>query len=77
MKLIGSKTSPYVRKVRVILAEKGLPFEFVEDNVWSAETKMSQFNPLVKVPALLLDDGRPVYDSVVICEYLDALPGGP
>ena len=76
MKLIGSKTSPYVRKVRVILAEKALPFEFVEENVWSADTKMAQFNPLVKVPALLLDDGRPIYDSVVIAEYLDSMPGG-
>jgi glutathione S-transferase len=76
MKLIGSKTSPYVRKVRVILAEKQLPFEFVEENVWAADTKMAQFNPLVKVPALLLDDGEPVYDSVAIAEYLDALPGG-
>ena len=77
MKLIGSKTSPYVRKVRVILAEKSIACEFVEENVWAADTKMAQFNPLVKVPALLLDDGEPVFDSVVIAEYLDALPGGP
>lgn len=77
MKLIGSKTSPYVRKVRVILAEKNLPCEFVEENVWAADTKMAQFNPLVKVPALLLDDGKPIFDSGVITEYLDALPGGP
>jgi glutathione S-transferase len=76
MKLVGSRTSPYVRKVRVILAEKNLPFEFAEENPWSAETKMAQFNPLVKVPALLLDDGRPIYDSAVIAEYLDSLPGG-
>jgi glutathione S-transferase len=76
MKLIGSKTSPYTRKVRVILAEKNLACEFVEENVWAADTKMAQFNPLVKVPALLLDDGEPLYDSAVIAEYLDALPGG-
>ena len=76
MKLIGSKTSPYTRKARIILAEKKLPFEFVEENVWAADTKMAQFNPLVKVPALLLDDGEPIYDSAVIAEYLDALPGG-
>lgn len=75
MRLIGSKTSPYVRKVRVILAEKALPHEFVEDNVWSPESKVPQFNPLVKVPALVLDDGEAIYDSVVIAEYLDTLPG--
>lgn len=76
MKLIGSRTSPYTRKVRVILAEKNLACEFAEENVWAADTKMAQFNPLVKVPALLLDDGEPIYDSAVIAEYLDALPGG-
>ena len=75
MKLIGSKTSPYVRKVRVILAEKSIEVAFVEDNVWSPETKVTAFNPLTKVPTLVLDDGEPIYDSRVIAEYLDTLPG--
>jgi glutathione S-transferase len=75
MKLIGAKTSPYVRKVRVILAEKSVAFEFVEENVWAADTKVSTFNPLTKVPTLVLDDGEPLYDSAVIAEYLDTLPG--
>ena len=75
MKLIGSKTSPYVRKVRVILAEKALAVEFVEDNVWSPDTGVTAFNPLTKVPTLLLDDGEPLYDSRAIAEYLDSLPG--
>jgi glutathione S-transferase len=75
MKLIGSKTSPYVRKVRVILAEKSLEADFVEDNVWSAGTTVTSFNPLTKVPTLVLDDGEVLYDSRVIAEYLDALPG--
>ena len=75
MKLIGSKTSPYVRKVRVILAEKSIAAEFVEDNVWSPETGVTPFNPLTKVPTLLLDDGEALYDSRVIAEYLDSLPG--
>ena len=75
MKLIGSKTSPYVRKVRVLLAEKNAPFEFVEENAWAADTKVPLYNPLNKVPALVLDGGEAIYDSVVIAEYLDTLPG--
>ena len=75
MKLIGSKTSPYVRKVRVILAEKSVQHEFIEDNVWSPGTTVTTFNPLTKVPTLLLDDGEALFDSRVIAEYLDTLPG--
>jgi len=75
MKLIGSKTSPYVRKVRVVLAEKGIAHNFVEENAWSVETTVPRFNPLNKVPALTLEDGESIYDSVVIVEYLDTLPG--
>ena len=76
MKLVGSKTSPYVRKVRVILAERALPFEFIEESAWSADTTVPRYNPLNKVPALVLDDGESIYDSAVICEYLDAVSGG-
>jgi glutathione S-transferase len=75
MKLIGSRNSPYVRKVRVLLAEKNLAFEFVEEDVWKADTKMGRYNPLTKVPALVLDDGESIFDSVVIAEYVDTLPG--
>ena len=73
MKLVGSKTSPYVRKIRVMLAEKKLPCEFIEDNAWHAETTVPRYNPLNKVPALVLEDGESVYDSGVITEYLDSL----
>ena len=76
MKLIGSKTSPYVRKARVILAERNLPHEFVEESAWTAETTVPNYNPLNKVPALVMDDGESIYDSPVICEYLDAISGG-
>ena len=76
MKLVGSKTSPYVRKVRVILAERALPFEFLEESAWTAETTVPRYNPLNKVPALVMDDGESIYDSRVICEYLDAISGG-
>jgi glutathione S-transferase len=75
MKLIGSKASPFVRKVRVLLAEKALPFDFVEDDVWSAGTRVPRHNPLIKVPALVLDEGDALYDSAVITGYLDGLPG--
>ena len=73
MKLIGSKTSPYVRKARVLLAEKKIPYEFVEENVWGATTQVTRFNPLTKVPVLVLDDGTCLYDSSVITEYVDTL----
>lgn len=76
MKLIGSRTSPYVRKVRVVLAEVNLPFEFLEESAWNAATTVPRYNPLNKVPALVMDDGEPIYDSAVICEYLDAISGG-
>ena len=72
MKLIGSLTSPYVRKVRIVLAEKKLDCNFEVDSPWSAESKVRTLNPLGKVPVLLLDDSTPLYDSRVIVEYLDA-----
>jgi len=73
MKLIGSKTSPYVRKVRVLLAEKQRDYEFVEENVWSATTQVGRYNPLTKVPVLVLDGGETLFDSSVITEYVDTL----
>jgi glutathione S-transferase len=76
MKLIGSKTSPFVRKVRVLLAERQLPHEFIEESAWNADTKVPNYNPLNKVPALQLDNGESIYDSAVIAEYLDGISGG-
>ena len=73
MKLHGSKTSPYVRKVRIVMIEKRIDADFVEDNVWSADTRVTQHNPLTKVPVLVLDDGTALYDSRVIVEYLDGI----
>ncbi len=73
MKLIASYTSPYARKVRVVMAEKHIDCEFVEDNVWAATTKATLYNPLTKVPILVLDDGTALYDSRVIAEYLDGV----
>ena len=73
MKIIGSVTSPYVRKVRIVLAEKKIEADFVLENVWAAETTIGQANPLGKIPCLVMDDGSAVFDSRVIAEYVDTL----
>ena len=73
MKLIGSQTSPYVRKVRITLAEKKIDAKWEEENVWSEATQIGRSNPLGKVPCLVLDDGEAIFDSRVIVEYLDTL----
>lgn len=74
MQLIGSLSSPYVRKVRVLLAEKGIECPLLLEDVWAADTKIQHSNPLGKVPCLILDGGAALYDSRVICQYLDSLP---
>ncbi|HVS26154.1 MAG TPA: glutathione S-transferase [Burkholderiales bacterium] len=71
MKLIGSLTSPYVRKVRVVLAEKHIDYEIQVDIPWNEDSKVPEYNPLGKVPVLLLDDGTNLFDSRVIVEHLD------
>lgn len=73
MKLIGSVTSPFVRKVRVVFAEKKLDYSFELENVWSPDTRIGASNPLGKVPCLVMEDGSAMYDSRVIAEYLDTL----
>ena len=73
MKLIGSLTSPYVRKVRIVFLEKKVDVDLEIENVWAPDTKITNYNPLGKVPCLLLDDGEAIYDSRVIAEYVDTL----
>ena len=73
MKLIGSLTSPFVRKVRVVLAEKKLDYKFDVEEVWAAGTHISESNPLGKVPCLVMEGGEAVFDSRVIVEYVDTL----
>ncbi|SIQ30496.1 glutathione S-transferase N-terminal domain-containing protein [Pseudacidovorax sp. RU35E] len=73
MKLIGSTSSPYVRKVRVVMAEKRLDYEFVQEDVWADDTTIATSNPLGKVPCLVMDGGDAMFDSRVIVEYLDTL----
>lgn len=73
MKLIGSLSSPYVRKVRIVMAEKKLDYQFILENVWSADTAILESNPLGKVPCLIMEDGGAMFDSRVIVEYIDTL----
>jgi glutathione S-transferase len=73
MKLIGSLTSPYVRKVRMVLAEKKLDYKFDVEDVWAADTAISASNPLGKVPCLVMEGGEAIFDSRVIVEYVDTL----
>ncbi len=70
MKLIGSLTSPYVRKVRIVMAEKKLDYQHELEDVW-ANDKIMKSNPLGKVPCLVLPGGEAIFDSRVIVEYLD------
>lgn len=73
MKLYASQTSPYARKVRVVMAEKKIDYQMVEVDVWSPDTAIGQFNPLGKVPCVVMEDGGAVFDSRVIVEYVDTL----
>jgi len=72
MKLIGALTSPYVRKVRIVMAEKRLDYQMELEDVWSRDTIMKS-NPLGKVPTLVMEGGEAVFDSRVIVEYVDTL----
>jgi glutathione S-transferase len=73
MKLIGAVASPYVRKVRIVMAEKKLDYQFVTEDVWALDTTITQSNPLGKVPCLVMEGGEALFDSRVIVEYLDTL----
>jgi glutathione S-transferase len=73
MKLFASLTSPYARKVRVVMGEKRIDYELVATDVNDPNSELLKHNPLGKVPCLLLDDGTAIYDSPVIVEYLDSV----
>ena len=73
MKLIASSTSPYARKVRIAFAEKKIEYTLVDEDPWGVESTVGDYNPLGKVPVLVLDDGTGIYDSRVIVEYIDSI----
>ena len=79
MKLRFAPTSPYVRKCLVVAHEVGCSdnIELVPTNPWDIDATITGDNPLGKVPALVTDDGQSLFDSRVICEYLDSLGTGP
>ncbi|MEG5596885.1 glutathione S-transferase [Enterobacter hormaechei] len=77
MKLIGSYTSPFVRKISILLLEKGIEFEFVNEQPYNAENGVAQYNPLGKVPALVTDEGDYWFDSPIIAEYIELLGVAP
>jgi glutathione S-transferase len=72
LKLIGSLASPFVRKARIVAAEKKVEYLWELQNPWDSSTTVPEANPLGKVPVLVLDDGTALYDSSVICEFLDS-----
>lgn len=73
MKLIGTPTSPYVRKVRIVLNEKKIDYDFVLENLGSPDSRLAELNPLGKVPCLVMEGNKTLYDSSVIVDYLDAI----
>src|SRR5690242_6439888 len=77
MKLFGVDASPYVRKVRIVLEEKRIPYEYVRARASVPGSPVPQYNPLAKVPVLVTDSGKAIYDSPVIVEYLDGLVREP
>jgi glutathione S-transferase len=77
MKLFGTPGSPFVRKVRIVLAEKGIAYDYIVARASTPDSPVPPHNPLAKIPTLVRDDGRALYDSPVIVEYLDALGSGP
>ena len=77
MKLYGSLTSPYVRKVRIVLKEKGLAHDLIVEGPADAAGNVARLNPLRAIPVLERDDGEVLFDSLMICEYLDSLNEKP
>ena len=77
MKLLGHDGSPYVRKVRIVLEEKRIAYEYVHARSSAPDSPVPQHNPLAKIPVLLMDSGKALYDSPVIVEYLEALQPEP
>ncbi len=74
MKLVGSPNSPFARKARILLIEKSLPYEWMEELPMVPNTRVPEFNPLGKIPVLVTDTGRTLFDSRVIVEYLETFP---
>lgn len=77
MKLLGTNTSPYVRKARLVLLEKHIAHTYLIDPPREPGSQVVRANPLARIPALILDDDTCVFDSPVIAEYADTLNDTP
>lgn len=75
--LLSATPSPYARKVRIALAEKGIPFELLTEVPWDKATQTPKYNPLEKLPVLITGDGQSVYESRYILEWLEARHPAP
>jgi len=73
MKLLYTKRSPFARKPRVIALEKNIALDLIDEDLQQKSQRLLSANPLGKVPTLVLDDGTTIYDSPIICQYLDNL----
>ncbi len=77
MQLLYTKRSPYARKVQIMALEKGLNLTLIEEDLFNKSPLLLAANPLGKIPALILDNQETLFDSPVICEYLDSLNTEP
>lgn len=77
MKVLGHDGSPFVRKVRIVLEEKRIPYEYIHARPSVPDSPVPEMNPLAKIPVLVTGQGKAIYDSPVIVEYLDALVPQP
>ncbi len=77
MKLLYTPRSPYARKVRVVAIEKGIGLELISEDLVNKSPELVKANPLGKIPTLILDNGQAIFDSSVICEYLDSIRSKP
>ena len=77
MKMLYTKRSPYARKARVVALEKNISLELIDEDLQKKSQRLLEANPLGKVPTLILDNGNTIFDSSVICQYLDSLNETP
>jgi glutathione S-transferase len=75
IQVVGSLTSPFVRKVRICCIEKEISYSLLLEDGWDVNTKLHEINPLGKIPCLLLSNGHPIFDSSVIADYIDGVSG--
>lgn len=77
MKLLYTKRSPYARKVRIVALEKKIDLQLVDEDLTNKSQELLDANPLGKVPALILPSGEAIFDSPVICQFLDGINDTP